>query len=144
MLPEGLGNAIHLLAAVLWIGGLAVLVLGLRPALQVAVPDEDRRDQILAAIHRRFHLLAGVSAVVLFASGFMMMATDEHFEGIGRYAALWPKLMAVKHLLFAGLLAVLVVSRRTRGPKPDRDLIDLSLMLGVAVLVLTGLLTAVK
>ena len=143
MLPEGLGNAIHLFAAVVWVGGLAVLVFALRPALRRSVPADVERDRILSAFHRRFAALATVAAAVLFASGFMMMATDEHFLGFGHYGNIWSKLMVGKHALFLAMLGILLLLRVPRPSKSEHDLIDVSLMLGLAVLVLTGLLTAV-
>lgn len=140
---EGLGNAVHLIAAVVWIGGLALLVFGLRPSLRKAIPDEAARDGMESPLYRRFFVIAAMSAAVLVASGFMMMVTDEHFEGFGHYANTWSKFMVLKHGLFIVLVAVLVAQRRARAPKSERDLIDVSLMLGVAILVVTGLLTGV-
>jgi len=140
---EGLGNAVHLIAAVVWIGGLALLVFGLRPSLKKAIPDESARDVMEAPLHRRFFAISAMAAAVLVASGFMMMVTDTHFEGFGNYASSWSKFMALKHALFFVLVGVLVVQRRARAAKSERDLIDVSLMLGIAILVVTGLLTGV-
>lgn len=144
MLFEGLGNAVHLLAAVLWIGGLLVLVAGIRPALGRAFPSDIERDRVWAIVHRRFALLGTVAALVLLATGFMMMTQDDHFEGFGHYSNGWSKLLVAKHALFLGMVAVLVLLRRPRPVKIEKDLIDLSLMLGIAILIVTGLLTAVK
>ncbi len=143
MLQEGIGNTIHLLAAVTWIGGLALLVLGMRPTLKRAIPDEAERDRVASVFHARFFLLAAVSAAVLLGTGFMMMGADEHFEGFGVYTRTWSKLMVAKHALFLGMLAVLVAMKKSRPAKAERDLVDISLMLGVAVLLVTGLLTAI-
>lgn len=147
MLAEGIGNTIHLLAAVVWIGGLAILVLGFRPSLKGSVAAEDTRGGILSGLHRRILRLGALSAAVLLGSGLMMMTADEHFEGMGRFENLWSKLMVAKHLVFAAMIGLLAlqwrVSRRRADPKAESDLMDVSLMLGVAVLVLTGLLTAV-
>lgn len=140
---EGLGNAVHLIAAVVWIGGLALLVFGLRPSLRKAIPDEAARNAMEAPLHRRFVVISAMAAAVLIASGFMMMVTDTHFEGFGNYASFWSRLMAAKHGLFVVLVGVLVMLRRPRAAKNERDLIDVSLMLGVAILVVTGLLTGV-
>ncbi len=139
---EGLGNAVHLLAAVLWIGGLGIVVLGVRPALTRSIPDDAERARLLAAVHRRLVRLAAVAAVVLAASGLMMMVTDDRFEGFGRWPNAWSKLLAAKHALFLGLVAILLTMRRPRAASSERDLVDLSLWIGIAVLVVTGLLTA--
>ena len=140
---EGLGNAIHLIAAVIWIGGLAVLVLALRPALKKALPEEARRDEVQAPVYRRFFLLTVFSAAALLATGFMMMTSDPHFGGFGVYEGTWPKLLLAKHVLFVVMLGVLVLLRKQRPAKAERDLVDISLMLGIAVLVVTGLLTGI-
>jgi putative copper export protein len=139
---EGLGNAVHLIAAVVWIGGLALLVLGLRPALKKSVPEEASRDAIEAPLHRRFFALSAFSAAVLLLSGLMLMTSDAHFLGFGNYENTWSKLMVAKHVLFVGMIGLLVVQRKARAAKVERDLVDIALMLGVAVLVVTGLLTA--
>lgn len=142
MLPEGIGNTLHLIAAVIWIGGLALLVLGMRPTLKIAVTDEAERDRLASAVHARFWKLAIVSSAVLLVSGFMMMTADEHFEGFGVYASSWSRFLFAKHALFVVMIAVLVAMKKSRPAKAERDLVDISLMLGLAVLAVTGLLTA--
>lgn len=138
---EGLGNSVHLIAAVVWIGGLAFLVFGLRPSLKKAFPDEAARASMEAPLYRRFFVMSAMAATVLLASGTMMMVTDTHFEGFFQYPNAWTRLMVVKHALFVGLLGLLIAQRRSRATAIERDLIDISLMLGVAILVVTGLLT---
>jgi putative copper export protein len=140
---EGLGNAVHLIAAVVWIGGLALLVVGLRPVASKALPDDAAREALESPLYRRFFKLALLAAAVLLASGLMMMASDTHFEGFGRYGNTWSKLMVAKHALFVVMIGVLAFMRRARPVKNERDLLDVSLMLGVAVLVVTGLLTGI-
>lgn len=139
---EGLGNAVHLIAAVVWIGGLALLVLGLRPSLKKSLADEAARDAIEGPLYRRFFVLSALSAAALLFSGFMLMTSDPHFEGFFHYPNMWSKLMVAKHALFVGMLGLLFAQRTKREAKIERDLIDIALMLGVAVLVVTGLLTA--
>ncbi|HVO29705.1 MAG TPA: hypothetical protein VMV18_03180 [bacterium] len=141
---QGIGFAVHLVAAVVWIGGLASLVVGLRPALNRAIVAVDERDRVWAAIHRRFVLVASLAAAILLASGFMMMTADPHFKGFGDYSNAWSKLLVVKHGLFVLMLLVLLALRKPRDAKAERDLVDISLMLGIAVLVVTGLLTAIE
>lgn len=140
---EGLGNAVHLIAAVVWIGGLSLLVLGLRPSMRRAVPEEPTRDALEAPLHRRFFVLSALAAAVLLLTGFMMMTSDPHFEGFGAYGNAWSRLLVIKHALFAAMVGVLFLQRRPRPAKSERDLVDVALWLGVAVLVVTGLLTAV-
>jgi copper transport protein len=58
---------LHLVAGTIWIGGLIQLVLGLFPAL--AALDTSERRAVLAGSIRRFSFLAGLSVVVLIATG---------------------------------------------------------------------------
>ena len=141
---EGLGNAVHLIAAVVWIGGLMFLVLGLRPALKRALPEEVARDAVQVPLYRRFWVLSAMAAVVLFFTGMMLMFSDPHYEGSPfALSTTWSWLLAGKHALFVAMAALLLASRKQREPKVERDLVDIALMLGVAVLVVTGLLTAI-
>ena len=139
---EGIGNAVHLIAAFAWIGGLALLVVGIRPVFSRHISDASERDRLYGVIHRRFFLVASCSAAILLASGFMMMTTNEQFEGFGHYENTWSKLLVAKHVLFFGMLGILIALRKPKPAKAERDLLDISLMLGLGVLVITGLLTA--
>ena len=144
MLFEGLGNAIHLIAAVVLVGGLLVLVAGLRPAFTRAFPSEMERERVLSAVHRRFVVLAGVAAVILLATGFMMMTQNQQFHGFGHYDNAWSKLLLAKHVLFVGMIVLLVLLRSPRPVKIENDLVELALLVGVAILAVTGFLTAAK
>ena len=144
MLFEGLGNAIHLIAAVVLVGGLLVLVAGVRPAFTRAFPSDIERERVLSVVHRRFVVLAGVSAAILLMTGLMMMTQSAQFHGFGHYDNAWSKILVAKHVLFVGLIVLLVLLRSPRPVKIENDLVELALLVGVAILVVTGFLTAAK
>jgi uncharacterized membrane protein len=62
----------HLAAAIFWIGGMAFMVLALRPVLaeQLAPPQ---RLPLIAAVLKRFFAVVAASIAVLLASGFTML-----------------------------------------------------------------------
>jgi uncharacterized membrane protein len=66
-----LALALHLLAAVLWIGGMAFAVLALRPALATLTPAQ--RLGVMAAVLARFLPAVGAAIVVLVASGIVLL-----------------------------------------------------------------------
>jgi uncharacterized membrane protein len=66
-----LALALHLLAAVLWIGGMAFAVLALRPALATLAPPQ--RLGVMAAVLARFLPAVGAAIVVLVASGIVLL-----------------------------------------------------------------------
>lgn len=58
----------HLLSAVIWIGGLAFLVMAVTPGLQKAVPKEQIKP-ITDAFYQRYKKVAGILLVVLLFTG---------------------------------------------------------------------------
>jgi uncharacterized membrane protein len=59
---------IHLMAGILWLGGMAFMLLALRPAA-VAVLQPPERLQLMAAVMGRFFKVVGASIVALLATG---------------------------------------------------------------------------
>ncbi|MBX3303096.1 MAG: hypothetical protein KF693_12850 [Nitrospira sp.] len=59
---------LHLLSAIIWIGGLAFLVLAVAPGLQKAVP-KDQVKPITDVFYRHYKKVAGILLVVLLFTG---------------------------------------------------------------------------
>jgi uncharacterized membrane protein len=62
----------HLAAAIFWMGGMAFMVLALRPPLAEQLPPPARL-QLLAAVLRRFFVVVGISIAALLGTGMMML-----------------------------------------------------------------------
>jgi uncharacterized membrane protein len=62
----------HLAAAIFWMGGMAFMVLALRPAL--ALVDPPQRVPLIAAVLRRFFTVVAISIVVIATTGAWMLA----------------------------------------------------------------------
>lgn len=71
---------LHLAAAIVWLGGMAFMLLALRPSLP-ALDTPAQRLPLLAAVLRRFFALVWVAIGVLLLSGFYM------FDHAGAQAA---------------------------------------------------------
>jgi uncharacterized membrane protein len=111
--------AVHLLAAVVWIGGLAMLavvvipgarrVLGNWPADEasahntVEMPAQSIVEALLAELERRFTPLANLSLVVLIATGLLQMSFDENYGGFLQFNNTWAWAMLFKHLAVIGM-----------------------------------------
>lgn len=65
---------IHLSAAILWLGGMAFLLLALRPAA-IAILAPPERLQLMGAVMRRFFTVVGISIAALLATGTPMYTT---------------------------------------------------------------------
>jgi hypothetical protein len=59
---------IHLVAAILWMGGMAFMLIALRPAAIALLPPPQRLE-LMGAVWRRFFTVVLVSIVALFATG---------------------------------------------------------------------------
>lgn len=63
----------HLVAAILWMGGMAFMLVSLRPAL-LAQMEAQPRARLMAEVWRRFFAVVAVSVVALLATGGSLYA----------------------------------------------------------------------
>jgi uncharacterized membrane protein len=63
---------LHLAAAIFWMGGMAFMVMALRPALHEQLGASQRLPLMLAVL-KRFFLVVAVSIVVLLVTGLYML-----------------------------------------------------------------------
>ena len=150
---------LHMLATVLWIGGLAAFSLIVLPAVRKVLAPQAYAD-LLAALQKRLDTLGWFSVIVLLATGMLQMSSNPNYEGFLAIQGLWASSILVKHLLF-GLMVVIsgyltwglipalrrVALRRAHGQEtPELEalqkrevfLLRLNLILGVGVLLLTA------
>lgn len=64
---------LHLAAGVIWLGGMALMVLALRPVLITRLTPPDRLP-LMAAVLSRFFVMVWLSIAVLLATGWWMLA----------------------------------------------------------------------
>jgi copper transport protein len=94
---------VHLVGAAAWLGGLAVLAVGLRPALHAVASDE--RRPFLGALIPRFSRIAVASVLALLATGIYV--TWLRLPGWGAFVAtVYGQTLLVKLLLSLPLLAL--------------------------------------
>ena len=65
---------IHLVAAILWMGGMAFMLVALRPAA-IALLAPPQRLELMGAVWKRFFTVVIVSIVALFATGTNLYTT---------------------------------------------------------------------
>lgn len=90
-------RTLHLLAAVLWVGGMAFAHLFLRPALATLEPPQ--RLRLMHVVLRRFLAGVGVAVLLLLASGAWMIGRIEMQAARGGADFQWP----TSWLLMTGL-----------------------------------------
>jgi len=86
-------NFFHLLAAVVWIGGMLYATLVLMPAMEAIDPPQ--RGRLMGAVGQRFIPLVWISIAVLLVTGFLKTPAGMLFS----LASIYGILLTVKHLV---------------------------------------------
>lgn len=104
---------LHLVAAIVWMGGMAFMLLALRPAA-MAVLDGPTRLRLMGAVWQRFFIAIALSIVVLFTTGTNLYTTmfraAKAAAGTGSVPLGWNIMLALGllmmlifgHIFFAG------------------------------------------
>jgi uncharacterized membrane protein len=117
-----LARAVHVLAVVLWIGGVGLITMSLLPAIRSLPPAQDP-FAFFERIERRFAFHARILTLVAGASGFYMLYA---MGGWWRYlspASWWLHAMTLVWAIFTVLLFVLepLVLHRKLAERARRD-----------------------
>lgn len=107
---------IHLLATVIWLGGLALMGLVAWPALQRRTLAANQWFQLQA----RFLPWANASLVLLLITGFIQMTNDPNYEGFLQVDSLWAQAILVKHVAFAGMVVIAAYVQLRLHPAMER------------------------
>jgi len=151
---------LHMLATVVWIGGLAALSIFVLPAARKAL-DASAYASLLESIQRRLDPLGWLCLLVLLATGLVQMSASPNYHGFLAITNQWAIAILAKHIVFGGM--TLVSAYLTWGLMPalrrnallqargkpvvgaerlhSRELLllRLNLILGILVLALTAL-----
>ncbi|MDD9820798.1 MAG: hypothetical protein OXR07_07970 [Nitrospira sp.] len=121
-----LNHWLHLLSAVVWIGGLAFLVLAVTPGLQSSVPKEFIKP-ICDTFYKQYRKVVGVLLVVILFTGginlhyvgeLMQMQTGEGLSSNARYLTIF----FIKLTLVLGILTLYLYTVVFRiDPTGDED-----------------------
>lgn len=154
---------IHLLATVVWLGGLALLALVALPALRQGSLATNQ----WASLQRRFTPWVNASLVLLLITGFVQMTNDVNYEGFLQVNSVWSQAILIKHVAVGAMILVgayvqwrlhpamerLVVLAEKRPQlaaeeeeqliRRERQLLWVNLGFAVAVLFFTAVATAV-
>lgn len=95
----------HMLATVVWIGGLSTLALLILPTAQRRL-DEEALSIQLEGIQSRLDILGWFSLAVLTGTGLVQMSGNPNYEGLLEFGNLWSAAILFKHIVFGGMIAV--------------------------------------
>ena len=156
---------LHLIATVVWIGGLTTMALVVWPGMRRALSDDAAFARAVEAIDARFRPLANLSLVVLIITGLVQMNANENYIGLLNLSNLWAQALFFKHVSIIGMIVVGALMNFGVQPALRRNallaaagvaneseaaalrlrlnrLAQIDLFLGIAVLVLTAVARA--
>ena len=93
----------HLIATVVWIGGLVILVILVWPEARRVMEDSPALHTLLTRLRRRFALLSNLSLVVLVVTGLIQMAADPNYDGVLQFTNEWSRVILLKHVAIGGM-----------------------------------------
>ena len=91
---------IHLVATVVWIGGIVFMAFVVTPA----TASEPGSSRWLAAIQRRFTPIANLSLIVLIVTGIVQLTANSNYVGFLNFSNTWAKAILLKHMAVGGLI----------------------------------------
>jgi uncharacterized membrane protein len=103
---------LHDFFTVVWIGGLAFMVLVMVPALKKGGQEKSLILQISKSVMRRFRGFVIVSIVVLTVTGVLLSKQSPNEVGFMRFTSLYSGALSIKHILMI-LMLILVVFKNT-------------------------------
>lgn len=152
--------SMHMLATVVWIGGLVFQAVFLLPAIQSRLEPSDQL-RLMTTLRKRFTPLAWLSLALLTATGLTQMVAHPSYEGMLAIGSRWSLAIFAKHitiLLMVGATAyqslalhpayerLLLLQAKAVPSQVDANILDrsarrllwLNLVLSTLVLVLTA------
>jgi uncharacterized membrane protein len=93
---------VHLVATVIWIGGIVFMAFVVTPATQ----SEPGSSRLLAAIQRRFTPIANLSLIVLIVTGMVQLTANPNYIGFLNLSSTWAKVIFLKHIAVGGMILV--------------------------------------
>jgi len=113
---------IHLLATIVWLGGIITMVFIAWPALQQGSLETNQ----WLNLQRRFLPWVNASLVILLITGFYQMTSDPNYTGFLNVDSTWAWAILLKHIAFGAMVIVTVVVQAYLYPAMSR----LSLLAG--------------
>ncbi len=111
---------VHLVATVVWIGGLITLTVFVWPETKRALANNPAFYDLLTRWRKRFVPLSNFSLVVLVLTGFIQMSGDPNYDGLLQFSNDWSRVMLLKHLAIIGMVICGLILQLAVTPALER------------------------
>jgi uncharacterized membrane protein len=107
---------IHLISVVIWIGGLAFVVMTLTPALRGKFPQESTKV-FFQDIRKRYFRMSGILLALILITG----GVNVHYslEGVERASKLWVIVLGVKLALVTAFASIFLLNVLYKSNPPE-------------------------
>lgn len=145
---------LHLLATVIWIGGVTFILFIAIPSSKQVLGAE--AGKLMGEISKRFTPLANYSIIFLIVTGIVLTGFNKQFSGVGIFENNWTSVLILKHILVLGMVVIhfyrgLILSpkivktasgtEKTSLQKLFLNLVKVNFSLGLLVLLLSGIIS---
>lgn len=96
----------HILATVIWIGGLLMTMLLVYPAVRRVLQEQPALYRLLSRLRTRFYSISNLCLVTLIVTGLFQMTADPYYDGFLTFDNTWSQVMLAKH----GLIVLMVIT----------------------------------
>ena len=147
----------HLVATVLWVGGIIFILFFAMPSSKQVLGAESGR--LMGEISKRFTPAANLSIIVLVMTGAVLAGLNRQYSGIAFLANSWSSALTVKSILIFVMIAVHFYRGLILGPtimrttaeiekksmqKLSINLVRVNFALGLLVLLVSGTLSILR
>ncbi len=111
---------LHLIATVIWIGGLALMALVVWPGARALLGPGPQLNALVQQWQKRFNPLAWASLAVLTGTGLFQTVANPHYGGFLRIDNAWAAAILIKHLAVIGMVVIGVYMQVVLQPEIAR------------------------
>lgn len=97
---------LHMVATIVWVGGLALMALVVWPGARAALGPGPQLATLFGHLQKRFAPWAWGSLAVLIATGLTQMAANPNYDGLLRITNSWAVAILLKHLAVGGMVLI--------------------------------------
>lgn len=88
----------HIIATVIWIGGLFITVLLVWPELRRVLETTPALYRVLSRLRKRFYPISNICLATLITTGLFQMTADPFYDGLLTFDNEWSRVMLAKHI----------------------------------------------
>src|SRR5258706_9534325 len=97
---------LHMLATIVWVGGLALMALVVWPGARAMLGPGPELGAFIRRLQQRFYPLAWLSLAVLIATGLTQMEANPNYTGFLRLSSTWAVVILAKHVAVGGMILI--------------------------------------